>query len=319
MRHPSMSSRTLCSVLRSRASVFKPRQFQPVQGVSCPGLVQTRFYTQDHDDPFDDKDNTEPSKDELLNINLRELINNVPFDKKLRYIKDESGATHPIPDPRLLEAMYKPMTLPYTVGTDICNLDRITKILERQIGELKHPKRDMPRLWSRVLTPLEARYNGWRDGKELKHSATFIGGRWAAKEAIMKAFMAAYPALDKVFMHNIVILGPKVQMAIAGAQEAASRISSREDRSSRQRNRDGESQFYVLSEAPRAFVRVPTHEVGWVEVSLSISHDGGYATATALVTVDPKIAEMRRETSLVRPVISKTYTDLRYPERNDVD
>ncbi|KFY93369.1 hypothetical protein V500_03744 [Pseudogymnoascus sp. VKM F-4518 (FW-2643)] len=305
-----MSSRTLSSVLRSRASIFKPRQSQPIHRVSCTGLGQTRSYAPNHDDPFDDDNDAGPSQHELLNIKLRGLINGVPLEQKVRYIKDGSEETHPTPDGSLLDAIFKPATLPYTVGTDICHIPRVHRLLTHQMSHPEYVEPDMPRFWTRVLTTLEARYSGWKTGGALEGNAKFIAGRWAAKEAIIKAFSAAYPALGQIFMHDIVILNSKVQMAISEARKAASRISVREGGPPQPEG--WELAPGVSRGAPRAFVRVPVPEVGWVEVSMSISHDGEYATATALVPVDAKIAEVRKEKSVVRGVIAKTYTDARY-------
>ena len=170
----------------------------------------------------------------------------------------------------------------------------------------------MPRFWTRVLHPLEARYSGWKSGGALERSARFIAGRWAAKEAVIKAFAAAYPGLDKIFMHDIIIMNAKVQNAVLEAQKAAVRIAAKTGGTTPQQLQGFELAAAVSTGAPRAFVKVPVKEVGWVEVSMSISHDGEYASATAVVAVDPSIAGVRREKSVARGVIAKTYTNARY-------
>ncbi|OAF63264.1 hypothetical protein VC83_00471 [Pseudogymnoascus destructans] len=293
-----MSSRSLSSVLRSRPSIFKPRQPQPqpLQRLSCPSLGQTRSYAPNHDDP---SSTTTPSQNDLLNTKLLTLLNAIPPSQKIRYIKDNSTSpsTHPTPPPALLAALLNfPSPLPYTIGTDICHIPRIRLLLERQLAESGYVEPDMPRFWTRVLTPLEARYSGWKAGGGVEGSARFLAGRWAAKEAVVKAVGAAYPGgAGKVFMHDIVILNAKTQSALLEARKAAVRIEARDARTQEEQMSGGGGR-----------------EGGWVEVSVSISHDGEYATATALVSVDPKIAGVKREKSLVRGVVAKTYTDARY-------
>ncbi|KFY68962.1 hypothetical protein V496_00661 [Pseudogymnoascus sp. VKM F-4515 (FW-2607)] len=307
-----MASRTLSSGLRSRASFFKPRQSQPMSRVSCLGLGQTRSYAPNHDDPFDDDHDAAPPQHQQLNIKLRDLVNSVPLDRKIRFVKDNSEESHPTPDAGLLNAIFKPTTpLPYTVGTDICHIPRVLLVLERQLADPEYIEGSMPRFWTRVLHPIEARYNGWKSTGLVAHHAKFIAGRWAAKEAVIKAFSAAYPALDKIFMHDIVVLNANVQSAIAEARKAAARIADKEGGVVLPQG-EGFAPEVPKGGAPRAFVRVPRKGLGWVEVSVSISHDGEYATAAALVPVDPKIAKIRKEKTVAREVIAKTYTDARY-------
>lgn len=306
-----MSSRTLSSLPRSRASILKPRQSQPRPRVSCTGLCQSRSCAPNHDDPFNDDDDGPPPQHQQLNIKLRDLINSVPLDRKIRFVKDNSEDSHPTPDADLLNAIFKPPTpLPYTVGTDICHIPRVLLILERQLADPEYIKGSMPRFWTRVLHPIEARYSGWKTGV-VAHHAKFIAGRWAAKEAVIKAISAAYPALGKIFMHDIVVLNSNVQSVIAEARKAAARIADREGGVELPQGEEF-SPKVPKGGAPRAFVRVPRRGMGWVEVSVSISHDGEYATATALVSVDPKIVKIRKEKSVTREVIARTYTDARY-------
>ncbi|OBT86222.1 hypothetical protein VE02_06222 [Pseudogymnoascus sp. 03VT05] len=306
-----MSSRTLSSVLRSRASIFKPRQPQLLHRVSCPNPGQTRSYAPKHSSSSSPP--ADPSQNDLLNTKLRTLINAIPPSQKIRYVKDSSpsSTTHPTTTPSLLSALLHPSRLPYTIGTDICHIPRILLLLRRQLSEPGYVEGEMPRFWTRVLTPLEARYSGWNSPGGVEGRARFIAGRWAAKEAVIKAVSAAYSGgRGKVFMHDIVILNAKTQSAIKEGLKAAARIEARESGGAQQDQLGGEGE--VKGGSPRAFVKVPGEE-GWVEVSVSISHDGEYATATALVAVDQKIAAgVKKEKSLVRGVVAKTYTDARY-------
>ncbi|OBT65844.1 hypothetical protein VE03_05479 [Pseudogymnoascus sp. 23342-1-I1] len=301
-----MSSRTLSSVLRSRASVFKTRQSQPIPRVSCPSLGQTRSFAPNGDDPFNDDHDAPQSEHKQANDKLQSITNSVPLDTKIRFVQKPSEESNLVPDNDLLNAIFKPTPrLPYTVGTDICHIPHVRRILERQTSDLDYIRGTMPRFWTRVLHPIEAR--GWKSEGGLTKNVDFIAGRWAAKEAIIKAFSAAYPTLNKVFMHDIVVLNSKVQMAFLEARKAALRIKFSNGR----HLHPGAWGFrpQELGEAPRAFVRVPESKEGWVEISVSISHDGDYATATALVPVDPKITEVSMEKGVVRGVVAKAYKD----------
>ncbi|OBT43202.1 hypothetical protein VE00_06425 [Pseudogymnoascus sp. WSF 3629] len=284
-----MSSRTLSSTLRSRASIFNPRQSQPLQQrISCPSPGQTRSYAPNHS--FSSSSSPSPSPTDLRNTKLRTLLNTIPPSQKIRYIPSPPPPpTLPPPPPSLLTALLHPSPPPYTIGTDICHIPRILLLLRRQLAEQGYVPPSMPRFWTRVLTPLEARYSGWKSGGGVEGSARFLAGRWAAKEAVIKAFSAAYPGGGReVFMHDIVILNAKVQSALLEARKAAVRIDARERGAQQEEMQGGEGEGEVKGGAPRAFVKVPGGE-GWVEVSVSISHDGEYATATALVVVDPEI------------------------------
>jgi holo-[acyl-carrier protein] synthase len=59
------------------------------------------------------------------------------------------------------------------LGIDVASIDRMRGVLERH-GE---------RIWSRVLTEREQQHLGSR-----RDRATALAGRWAAKEAAIKAF-----------------------------------------------------------------------------------------------------------------------------------
>ena len=66
------------------------------------------------------------------------------------------------------------------LGIDVASIERMRAVLDRH-GE---------RMWSRILTPLEqAALEHRRD------RATALAGRWAAKEAAVKAFVGGAGAL----------------------------------------------------------------------------------------------------------------------------
>ena len=81
------------------------------------------------------------------------------------------------------------------LGIDVASIDRMRAVLDRH-GE---------RMWTRILTPLEqAALEHRRD------RATALAGRWAAKEAAVKAFLGKAGALWQDF---------EVRRGAAGAPE----------------------------------------------------------------------------------------------------
>ena len=114
----------------------------------------------------------------------------------------------------------------------------------------------------------------------------------------MKAYGVAYPKLNKVFMHDILILTSSTQRAVIHATDDAARHSAGREAASERIDL-----LRMMTAALRAFVKSPEGcEKKWLEVSVSISHDAEYATAVALVPVDPEIAGMV-EKNVVRKVM----------------
>ena len=70
------------------------------------------------------------------------------------------------------------------LGIDVASIDRMRAVLDRH-GE---------RMWTRILTPLEQATLGHR-----RDRATALAGRWAAKEAAVKAFLGRAGALWQDF------------------------------------------------------------------------------------------------------------------------
>ena len=66
------------------------------------------------------------------------------------------------------------------LGIDVASIERIRSVLDRH-GE---------RIWTRILTPVEQVALGRR-----RDRATALAGRWAAKEAAVKAFLGTAGAL----------------------------------------------------------------------------------------------------------------------------
>jgi holo-[acyl-carrier protein] synthase len=95
------------------------------------------------------------------------------------------------------------------IGIDIASVDRIRKVLE-QHGD---------RFWERVLTPAERRALERR-----KDRATALAGRWAAKEAGVKAFGGRAGALWHDFEVTRLLSGAPTMTFHGRAEEAAAAL-----------------------------------------------------------------------------------------------
>jgi len=117
------------------------------------------------------------------------------------------------------------------VGIDVASIERMGAVLDRH-GE---------RMWTRLLTPIEQ--------KALEHRrdrATALAGRWAAKEAAVKAFVGRAGALWHDF---------EVRRSASGAPEM----------------------FFQGRAA------VTAQRLGVVRAFVSITHDAGVAAAVVVL------------------------------------
>lgn len=197
----------------------------------------------------------------------------------------------------LLAAITGTSTLPYAIGTDLCYIPRVQRILGEQLLKTKSETR-APKFWFRVLTPVETSFGGWKYMRTVQRRTEFLAGRWAAKEAVMKAWESAYPHRVKLFMHDIFILSSEQckSIALAGSTAGAPAVVEEvpivvgkvpvvEERVVADVNTKDQESSKKTSGPPRAFVRVANGKP-WKEVNVSISHDGDFASAVALVTID---------------------------------
>ncbi|ROT40653.1 hypothetical protein SODALDRAFT_321961 [Sodiomyces alkalinus F11] len=179
----------------------------------------------------------------------------------------------------------KPFPFPLNVGTDICRISRIFRVLAG---------RRATRFVSRILTPEEiaaapiarppltlptalAAGYGLREGvdfstlkktyPDLWTQATFLAGRFAAKEATFKA----HPSM-RLSWHDIVI---KRAHDVGGTQLDEEERHGEDDEPRSPPNGSG---------PPIAVIRTGGKSTPGEEQTamLSISHDGDYATAVCL-------------------------------------
>ena len=117
------------------------------------------------------------------------------------------------------------------LGIDVASIERMRGVLERH-GE---------RMWTRILTPIEQKALEQR-----RDRATALAGRWAAKEAAVKAFSGKAGALWHDF---------EVRRSASGAPE-----------------------MYFQGRAA-----LTAQRLGVVRAFVSITHDAGVAAAVVVL------------------------------------
>jgi holo-[acyl-carrier protein] synthase len=117
------------------------------------------------------------------------------------------------------------------VGIDVASIERMSAVLDRH-GD---------RMWTRILTPIEQKALAQR-----RDRATALAGRWAAKEAAVKAFVGKAGALWHDF---------EVRRSASGAPEM----------------------FF------QGRARVTAQRLGVVRAFVSITHDAGVAAAVVVL------------------------------------
>ncbi|KAH9206012.1 hypothetical protein DL95DRAFT_316407 [Leptodontidium sp. 2 PMI_412] len=150
---------------------------------------------------------------------------------------------------------FKPFPTPHRIGTDICSIPRILSLLRGRHGHafirrvLRVEEREQKEVDINTSLAELDKEMGIAD-LALQKAAQFLAGRFAAKEATMKAHHSR-----RLTYHSILILKPEPQPGVEG------------------------------SVAPVAIVMdegIDGEEVRGKEVRISISHDGDYATAVCL-------------------------------------
>ncbi|CAO2652780.1 Nn.00g021910.m01.CDS01 [Neocucurbitaria sp. VM-36] len=181
----------------------------------------------------------------------------------------------------------RPFPYPLRVGIDICNVSRLRAIITRTSDD--KPSRSLSQFIIRILTYPERVYFRNRFGppeealNKVDAVAQFLAGRFAAKEACRKACMH----LDKNArgFHQIIIL------PIAS-------LNRNDHQSSRPQGLILDKVYSEIHEAYREPIKPNSEGVvrkvsvkSLVDLSglegqlceISISHDGGFATAVAIV------------------------------------
>ncbi|KAI1376935.1 hypothetical protein F4677DRAFT_444747 [Hypoxylon crocopeplum] len=164
---------------------------------------------------------------------------------------------------------------PIGIGTDICQISRIYKALSSSAGkkfvyriltpqEVMRPRAS--RLFKRILGD-HAHTIGPRDSNVMK-AAEFMAGRFAAKEAVMKAYK-----IRRITFRDIEVTYERYLLSDLSREEQESSASSSSE------------EDHDQSSPPIAIIKGDgNYEDSYAQ--LSISHDGDYAVAMCLIHFD---------------------------------
>ncbi|KAI1470957.1 uncharacterized protein F4812DRAFT_419621 [Daldinia caldariorum] len=176
----------------------------------------------------------------------------------------------------------------FGVGTDICRIPRIYSLLTKNRGVnfvrrvLTQEEINAVRASSKVLEPVFHEFkpssndsNGERDRQyhlAILDAARFMAGRWAAKEAVIKAcniYRVTFHDITITYEHQLAkSLRNKGSSSHPMAEQSPSPSDSQEIEKPRQ------------TSPPVAVIK--GHGTGDMYGRLSISHDGDYAVATCV-------------------------------------
>ncbi|KAF3041781.1 hypothetical protein E8E11_000288 [Didymella keratinophila] len=170
----------------------------------------------------------------------------------------------------------RPFPLPLRIGTDICRVERIAQIIKAR--DTTDPGQPLRRFLNRILTYPERVYFRQRFGnndaifRNLQNASAFLAGRFAAKEACRKAC----DHLDENTrgFHHIIIL----PVTRAGSNEHQSQRPESLILYEVLREVDYQKKIEAAEKAP-----FDVSTLNGQICEISISHDGDYANAVALV------------------------------------
>ncbi|KAF2423777.1 hypothetical protein EJ08DRAFT_700894 [Tothia fuscella] len=188
----------------------------------------------------------------------------------------------------------RPFPSPYRIGTDICHIPRIHNIITK--GELLPITNSQTALQfnsnfghflRRLLTPYERRIfwaQSIRSKRDIRQVAEHLAGRWAAKEAIIKAIPR------KTILRQIIVLHPATTAVILDDNCVDYTRNYKEKSSFEGDNVAADDDVKAERYRGRPFISLKDHysSLRGQECRLSISHDGDYATAVAITHNEPE-------------------------------
>ncbi|KAI0802152.1 hypothetical protein GGR55DRAFT_683563 [Xylaria sp. FL0064] len=188
----------------------------------------------------------------------------------------------------------RPTDLPFIIGNDICRIARVRRILKGKLG---------PQFVRRILRPGEIEHSttakilrcileqdaqrtaesiGAYDAPNFSRAVEFMAGRFAAKEAVIKA----HPYRRLTFQRIAILRA-------AFRSDSALGVFEREEGAEREARERGAS---TAQQSGPLVAEIDAGLPGRLTyVSVSISHDTEYATAVCLGVNAPPILEPGKE------------------------
>ncbi|KAF1940422.1 hypothetical protein EJ02DRAFT_379791 [Clathrospora elynae] len=180
----------------------------------------------------------------------------------------------------------RPFPFPFRVGTDLCKVSRVHAIITRHSPSA--PLRPLRQFLHRILTDQERQYFWTRFGSSdqiLTQAAAvsqFLAGRFAAKEACRKACVD-FERSSRGFRHIIIlpVTAPDGDAQQSVRPQGLILDQAYEEACATPAAKDADMGVPVGKTQVRSSVDVD--ELAGQLCEISISHDGDFATAVALV------------------------------------
>ncbi|KAI0599423.1 hypothetical protein F4775DRAFT_125542 [Biscogniauxia sp. FL1348] len=202
------------------------------------------------------------------------------------------------------------LPMPFTIGNDICHIPRILKILQEEGKGLKFVRRilapdEIEQPWTKPLlriilepTSKDTRTETPRDAEvvdtqaaagsssEMLRAARFMAGRFAVKEAVVKA----HPH-RRLTWHGIIIDRPYLESFATNnnSNTTKTEISPPLKKEGTENLKDGDPQP-GSSRPPVALIKGDGRYAD-TQAAVSISHDGDYASAVCLGCYEEPVGE----------------------------
>ncbi|KAI1182987.1 hypothetical protein F5B17DRAFT_435067 [Nemania serpens] len=183
--------------------------------------------------------------------------------------------------------MIPPRNPPFTIGNDICRIARIRNILAGAYGRrfilgiLRSEELKLPATASILRCVIEPSSQGAPHGSGLARAAEFMAGRFAAKEAVIKAHHHRLLTFSKI---AIVRTGPPTNAPTQASVLDAFEKQQREGQGVLQERMGGLPEgAQIPNSGPLvAVIKGDPNVPHDTYASISISHDSEYATAVCL-------------------------------------
>ncbi|KAL6710897.1 hypothetical protein ACN47E_006772 [Coniothyrium glycines] len=185
----------------------------------------------------------------------------------------------------------RPFPYPFRVGTDICHIPRIRSLITR--GKSDDSSQMLDRFLKRVLTGPERDYfharfeTGVKKTLQYDTIARFLAGRFAAKEACRKACEHFNKSSRGYYQIMILPIGSFGQIASKSVQSSSAPQGLILDHPW-----DDDTDINTFGNESMSSVKDLLH--GQL-CPISISHDGDYATAIAVVPIIHKLGDIKFE------------------------
>ncbi|KAK3115633.1 hypothetical protein LTR53_004840 [Teratosphaeriaceae sp. CCFEE 6253] len=225
----------------------------------------------------------------------------------------------------------RPFPFALNIGTDIVHADRIRRIITKGNNGLSSPSR-LERFLNRLLSWREQqlfwKHHGTLEnvqGESLKKATEYLAGRWAAKEAAIKAvryrrlsfldvqILPSRPDLKTGPIYALILDKPassgpnssghdeeRVRVDPNGSHGGAKNVASEPSTRTLDPVSNAERRHQLPTDAS-THAPVSDNDPSGQVAKISISHDGEYVTAVCLAAEEPRTGDVGGEAAAREP------------------